>query len=306
MKTIVSVLLTAIFSVSVMAQSPVNLKYNLDLNKKYKIKFVDNRIEKTQMYGTEQIKETETNFYFTLKPLNKANDFFMAQVQFDTVDISVSMPKMEMTSRKEGSISSEKAEDVMACILNRLCKSTLVVKMAYSGHVVDILNYPIVAKTVLSDLDSLNGQNAAMRPQLEMMIEKGSLKSWIEMITVYLPNKEVNKDETWKIQITNSQGLGSLITVDYKLNDLSENEASINGEIKIDPAGKTMEMNGAKITGDLRGTGKNEMKIDPNSGWVNNRSSEIQLSGTINVNAQGQAMAIPMEITNTTIIIGLN
>ncbi len=307
MRTIVSVLLTAIFSVSVMAQSPVNLKYNLEPNKSYQVKSISNQHEKSTMQGMEQIKDTESTSYFTLKALNKGEEFFMAQVKFDSILISISTPKMEINSSKEGSMTSEKPDEIMNCVLNRLCRNTLLVKMAYSGHVIDIMNHELIAKTVLSDLDSLKGMMAmSLKPRIEMVVEKNSLKSMIESITVYLPNKEISKGEKWKTQVTNSQGLGSLISTDFQLNELSNNEAAITGDVTIDPTGNTMEMNGAKISGELRGKGTTEMKINPTTGWIVNGKSEIQLSGNLNVNAQGQSFQIPMEITTTTETIGLN
>ena len=307
MKTILSILLTITLGLSMFAQSPVNLKYNLELNKDYRVKSINNQRDKSTMQGVEQIKDTESTSYFTLKALNKGNDFFMAQVKFDSILYSISAPKMEINSSNEGNMTSEKPEEIMDCVLNRLCKSTLLVKMAYSGHVIDIMNHAVIEKAVLSDIDSLKGMmKMSLKPRIEMMVEKGSLKGMIESITVYLPNKEINKGEKWNTQFTNSQGLGSLISTDYTLNDINNNEASLSGDINIEPAGKTMEMNGAKITGELRGLGKTEMKINPNSGWIVNGKSNIQLSGNLNVNAQGQSFSIPMEITMNTENIGLN
>jgi len=307
MKTILSILLTVTFGLSMFAQSPVNLKYNLELNKNYQVKSTSNQHEKSTMQGMEQIKDTESTSYFTLKALNKGNDFFMAQVQFDTITVSISAPKMEINSANEGSMTSEKPEEIMDCVLNRLCKSTLVVKMAYSGHVIDIMNHAVVSKTILSDIDSLKGQvGASLKPRIEMMVEKEAMKSMIESITVYLPNKEISKGDKWDTQFTNSQGLGSLISTNYTLNDINNGEAAMTGEISVEPTGKTMEMNGAKISGELRGLGKTEMKVNTNSGWIISGKSDVQLSGNLNVNAQGQSFSIPMEITMNTETIGLN
>jgi hypothetical protein len=309
MKTIVSVLLTAIFSVSVMAQSPVNLKYNLEKNKVYKAKTIVSQNQKRTMQGVDQVIEVENTLYLSMKALSLAPDFFMAEVKFDTIKNSVSMPKMEFSSAIEGNIKSDNTDEIMNCVLNRLSKSTLLVKMAYSGHVIDIMNQPVVAKTVLMDVDSIKGQNAVMlKPRIEMMVQKEDLKSMVENITVLHPNKKVNKGEKWNTQFTSSNGgFGFLISTDYTLNETKGNEAIINGEVNLEPAAmKPMEMNGAKITMELRGKGQTEMNVDANTGWVINGKSEIQMSGNMNVEAQGQSFPIPMEITMTTETIGLN
>lgn len=303
MKTIVSTLLMAIFSISIMAQSPAKLKYNLEKNKIYKVKSTVSQNQKRTMQGVDQVTEVENTLYFSMKALNQAPDFFIAEVKFDTIKNSVSMPKMEFTSSLEGDMKSEKTDDIMNCALNRLSKSTLLVKMAYSGHVIDIMNQPIVAKTVLMDVDSIKGQNAVMlKPRIEMMVQKEDLKSMIENITVLHPNKDVKKGDKWSTQYTSTNsGFGFLVSTDYTLNELDKKEAAISGEVSFEPAAlKPMEMNGAKISMELRGKGKTEIKINPVSGWVINSKSDIQMSGNMNVEAQGQSFPIPMEITMTT------
>ncbi len=309
MKTIVSVLLTTIISVSVMAQSPVNLKYNLEKNKVYKAKTIISQNQKRTMQGVDQVTEVENTLCLSMKALSLTPEFFMAEVKFDSIANSVSMPKMEFSSANEGNIKSDNTDEIMNCILNRLSKSTLLVKMAYSGHVIDIMNQPVVAKTVLMDIDSIKGKNAPMlKPRIEMMVQKEDLKSMIENITVLHPNKEVNKGEKWSTQFTSSNGgFGFLISTDYTLNETKGDEAAINGEINLEPAAmKPMEMNGAKISMELRGKGQTEMNVNTNSGWIINGKSEIQMSGNMNVEAQGQAFPIPMEVTMTSEIIGLN
>jgi hypothetical protein len=303
MKTIVSVLFTAIFSISLMAQSPVNLKYNLEKGKTYRVKTVMKQNQKRTMQGTEQVTEVENTLYFSLKALSLTPDFFIAEVKFDTITNSVSMPKMEFSSAIEGDMKSEKTDDIMNCVLNRLSKSTLVVKMAYSGHVIDIMNHQVVAKTILMDVDSIKGQSAMMlKPRIEMMAQKEDLKSMIEGITVLHPNKNVAIGDKWNTQYTSSGGgFGFLISTAYTLNKLDKKEASIKGEINIEPAAmKPMEMNGAKITMELRGTGEVEMQVAPTTGWIINGKSETQMSGNMNVEAQGQTYPMPMEIIMTT------
>lgn len=299
MKTILSLLFVAFLYSSVQAQAPVNLKYNLELNKTYRLKSSNTLNQKTSMYGNEQLTEVKNVSYFSIKALKNAPDFFMAQVKFDTIMNSTSMPKMEMTSANPGNMKSENPVEISNCFLNRMANSTFLVKMDYSGHVIDIMNYDVIAKVLLADVDSLQGQiGASVKPRLVKMSEKETLKGMIEAITAYLPNKEIAKGEKWTTNYKNSAGgFGMLYNMDYKLDDLQGNSAKLSSAITIEPAGdKPMEVNGSEITSDMRGLGEAQMTINPATGWIENGTSKVHLGGNLTVKAQGQEFQIPTEI----------
>lgn len=309
MRTILSLFAATFLSFSIMTQAQVELKYNLEKGKTYKVKSSMTMDQTTKMQGMEQNNTIENVSYFSLKALNMANDFFMAQVRFDTIFTSTTMPPMTITSANEGNIKSDKPEEIMGAIMNRLCKSTFLVKMAYSGHVIDIMNYDVMTKVIMADIDSIKGQMAmAIKPRVESMMEKKALKGMIESITVYLPNKEVKNGDKWNTQFTSySGGFGSLSSTDYTLEKISKKEAVVKGEAKMEPvAGKPMVMNGAEITSELRGVGTSELIINPKTGWIKSGTSEIQMSGNLNVNAQGNQMQIPVEAKIKSETIELN
>ena len=309
MKTIVSILILAMFSLSSVAQSSANLKFNLEKNKTYRLKSSTVMDQKITVQGTEQLTEVKNILYFSIKALNASNDFFMAQIRFDTIFNSTSMPQMEMSSKNKGNMKSSDAKEITDCFMNRLSNSTLVVKMDYSGHVIDIMNFQVIEKVLLADIDSIQGQaEMTLKPRLTMMAEKEALKGMIEGITVYLPNKVVKTGDKWDVSYkSKSGGFGMYVNSSIVLSDLKKDEATLTGDIAIEPAAdKPMEMNGAEITADLRGLGKFDMKINPTTGWIINNTSTMQLKGDLNVKAQGQDMQIPMEINSNTEIMSLD
>jgi hypothetical protein len=210
---------------------------------------------------------------------------------------TVSMPPMELNSAEKGDIQSENPVDVTNCILNRLSKSTLLVKMGYTGHVQDILNHTVIEQTVLVGIDSLKGQAAMAKGQLEMMVNKNALTGMIEGITAHLPGKEVNKGTKWESSyVSRSGGVGMSFTANYELKELSGERALVEGEVMVEPeSSEPTMMNGAEITNELKGLGKTNMEIDPDTGWIIHASSKIQLSGNMHVKAPGQNMSIPVE-----------
>lgn len=309
MKTLLLALIV-VFGLSANAQqAPLNLKLNLEKNKTYRLKSSSTINQKQVMQGMEQVTDMTNDTWFSLKPLSFKEDFFLAEVKFDTLKLSNSMPKMEVSSANEGDYSSAKPEEILQCAYNRLSKSTFLVKFAHTGHVIDIMNYDINAKNILEGIESIQGQMAMMiKPRIEMMAEKDAIKTMIESLTVYLPNKEVNKGDNWDVQFTIKNGPIAIYSkMNFLLEDFQDNAASIKGKITLEPAPcKPADMNGAKISGEMRGLGESDMQVDQNTGWVIKSNSNMQLKGNLNISMQGQEMQMPMEMKMQTEINSLD
>lgn len=306
MKSFLSFIFLLLVPGILLAQS-TDLKYNLKKGETYKVKSSSVQDQTMSMQGQERKMETKNVSYFSLKMLDAKPDFFLAEVKFDTIKTSISMPAMEFTSAEKGDINSENPVDVTNSILNRLSNSTLVVRMAYTGHVEDIMNHQVIRQTVLAGTDSLKGQAAMAKGQLEKMVEKDALIGMIEGVTAYLPNEEVKEGASWESSIVSiNGGIGMAINNDYTLKEISGNTATIESDVIVEPAStEPTMMNGAEITNNLRGLGKSEMKINPETGWIMQGTAEIQLTGTMDVKAPGQNMSLPIEtrITSETTAI---
>lgn len=307
MRTFLSLIFITLFCSSLFSQS-TDLKYKLEKGKTYKVKSTSTYNQKMTVQGMERITETNSISYVSLKMLDAKPDFFLAEVKFDTTKTTVSMPPMELNSAEEGDINSENVVEVMKCIMNRLSKSTIVAKMSYTGHVQDIMNHALIKKTVLAGTDSLKGQAAMAKGQIEMMVDKEALIGTIESVTAYLPNAEVKQGGKWETSfISKNGGVGMNITTNYALKELSKKNATIAGDVIVEPdSSEPMMMNGAEITNELRGLGKSNMEVDPSTGWIKSGSSKIQLSGNMHVKAQGQDMTLPLEAQITSETIAVN
>lgn len=296
MKSLLALIILAIYS-SILFSQTTELKYNLEKGKTYRVKASTVQDQTMTMQGTERQTETKSLSYFSIKMLDPKPDFFIAEVKFDTIKTTISMPPMGLTSAEKGDINSENPVDVTNCVLNRLSNSTLVVRMDYSGHVQDIMNHQVIEQNILDGTDSLKGQAAMAKPQLEMMVGKDALTGMIEGVTAYLPNKEVKTGATWESSfVSKNGGVGMTINSTFKLTDLSKKIAVLEGDVIVEPASsEPMMMNGAEITNNLRGLGKSSMEVDPDTGWIINGSSKMQMSGTMEIKAPGQNMSMPIE-----------
>ncbi len=308
MKTIFSFLLMSAMFFSLSAQKSVRLKYNLELNKTYRAKQSSIQDTKQTVQGNQQSVQVTNTIVMSLKPLKIDDSSMIAEVRFDTIIIITSTPQMEINSSKEGDLHSTDPGKVLECFLNRLSNSTILVKMTNAGKVTGIMNIDQVAASVLQDADSIQGPAAAsVKNRAEMIVGEKSIKTMIEGFTAYLPGNEVKVGDKWDSNLKiSSGGMDMEMNTTYKLNKLDNNMAEISGDVIIDSSGsEPMEMNGAKITPDIRGIGKTEITVDAQTGWIVKGSYKQQLKGDLNVSAPGTSMQIPVEINSDGEVVAL-
>jgi hypothetical protein len=217
-----------------------------------------------------------------------------------------------MSSVSEGDIKSAETADVMSCIMNRLSKNALYVKMDFTGKPFEIVNLKMLPDIIMKDTSSitLTGPTAAaVKKQIINMVSDNSLKTMIEMFTWCLPGKQVSTGDNWNVtQQTNSGGMTLDIVTTYHLDGLSGNNANITAESNIKAADNAnpIESGGAKVTyDDLKGLSKSTMVIDIRTGLIVEDKGKTHITGNLGVSAPGFSMQIPMDINGESKVIAL-
>ena len=275
MKTLVSTVVALLVAGTMLAQT-ANLKFNLDKNKTYRVKTTTEQTTSYSGGGMQQTSNINLSMFISLKPVSFSSDNFSAEVRFDTMNFSLTMPtmKLEISSAKEGNIKSPDIATAMGCLYHRLCSNTFSVKMSYSGNVMEISNYQTIADNILQGIDSLQGQAQMMQQQAKGMFTEPALRGMIEAVTAYLPGKEVKEGDKW-VSVVNQVGMGATMqtTNNLKLKKISGKQAEITGDATIEPTG------GAQS--DIRGVSKSSLTIDIQSGWIIKGSSKQHSQGTM-------------------------
>lgn len=257
--------------------------------------------------GTEQSIQTNVTSVLSLKPLKQLEEEMMVQVSFDTIHTIISQPPMDINSALPGDLNSNDPAKVMECIMNRLANSTFLVKMTNTGRIIEFMNLEPNVAGILQGLDSIQGQAAPfIRQRAGTIIEENALRSMIESVTAYLPGTQLKIGEKWDINLRLAGGgmfMGQ--TGSYKLESLDKTTGDISGNLIVESEPGSFEMNGAKISPDIRGLGKSELTIDTKTGWIIKGTIKQQMKGELSVNAQGNNMTIPMEINSTSELVAL-
>lgn len=299
MKTIRLIIFFAMISMSAISQKSADLSFNLKENAVYRVKATTVQNTNQTVMGNEQSIQTNSVTVFSLKPLKKMESEMITEVRFDTLITFISQPQMEINSSNPGDLTSENPADILSCIYNRMSNTSFLARMDYAGNVTGFMNLESLMDDIMQGTDSLKGQSATFILQrVKTFLNEKSLKTMIESVTVYLPGKEVKKGDKWDLSSTiTGGGMDMSQDATYQLVNLSRDEAEITGEKVVESLPGTMEMNGAQITPDIRGIGKIDLIVDPNTGWLISGNSKQQLKGEMSVNAGGNLFNIPVEIT---------
>jgi hypothetical protein len=314
MKKILLSCITVLFSITILAQNTANLKMNLEKNKVYRLKSVSEQTITQTVNGVQQTTDSKVNYTLSLKMIDATADFMITEVHFDTLITNTNtMGKLiTISSVNEGDIKSTEMADVLSCIMNRLSKNALYVKMDFAGKPIEIVNSKMMSDIITKDTSSITlaGQTAAaVKKQIINMVSDNDLKTMIGMFTWCLPGKQVSTGDNWNVtQQMNSGGMMLDITTTYHLDGLNGNNANITVESNIKAAANAdpIESGGAKVTyDDLKGLNKSTMVIDIRTGLIVEDNAKTHITGNLGISAPGFSMQMPMDISGESKVIAL-
>jgi len=314
MKKIFLLCITILFCASITAQNTANLKMNLEKNKVYRLKSVSEQTVTQTMNGVQQTTESKVDYTLSLKMIDMTADIIVTEVHFDTLTTKTNtMGKMvNISSVSEGDIKSKEMADVLSCIMNRLSKNALYVKMDFMGKPVEIVNLKMLTAIVLKDTSSITlaGPTAeAVKTQIANMVGENDIKTMIEMFTYCLPGKQVSTGESWDItQKMNSGGMMLDIITTYHLDGINGNYADITAESIIKAAENADPIKSGPATviyDDLKGLSKSSMVIDIRTGLIIENKGKTHISGNLGVSGPGFSMQIPLDINGESKVIAL-
>jgi hypothetical protein len=303
-----------LISVAMMAQNGPNLKLNLEKNKTYRLKSATEQTVSQTINGNQQTTETTVDYTLSIKLLDATADFMVTEIRIDTMKTNTNaMGKtINVSSTKEGNMTSGESTDVMSCILNRLSKNSIYAKLDYTGKVIDIVNAKMLSDVIMKDTSSITiagAMGAGVKKQIAGLISTKTLTTTIEMFTYHLPGKQVAAGDSWDINVnTTSGGMSLDINTRYHLNGINGNSAnlSVDSEIKTAANAEPIISGPAKVTyDDLKGLSKSTMVIDVRTGLVTEQKAKTHIAGNLGITAPGMTMTMPMDINGESNISAL-
>lgn len=298
MKTIVVSLFFIIMSLSIMSQTPLTLKLNLEKGKVYTIKTSSQQKIQQTASGQQVSVDVLSNRVVSYRVLDKKDDIMEVEFSFDTIASKINSPmySRETNSAKPGTEPLEK-------ILNKLSSTKLVVNLSTAGKFLEFVNYSKFRENVLMVLDSIpTSKKETAIKQAESLLKETALRSMIEPFFAYLPDKAIKIDDKWETSyMSSSNDIASVVLNTFTLKDVDNNTASFTGTSEMESLPSNNP--NAQMTQELKGTSSSEGSLDIVSGLCL-KSTEIGLyEGKTTVKSNAEEMVIPMRINVKSVTI---
>ena len=295
MKTFISSLVFALLGLTLVAQSPVSLKLNLEKGKVYKIKSTSKQAIQQTANGQQYAIDVASNTVFSFKVLKQENNVMDIEFKLDTIASKISSPMFsrETNSAKPGNEPLEK-------IMNKMSTYKIIAKITTAGKFVQFVNLGKFTDSILFVLDSVPASKRDdARKQADALLKESAIKSIIEPMFSYLPEKAVNIGDTWETSYFNVSGTMSILSLNtHKLEGIENNLARVSGTSEAEAMPSTDPT--AKMTQELKGTSTFNSTIDLITGLSLRNVSKSHFEGVTKMMNGTTEMVMPMKIDGET------
>ncbi len=300
MKKIILNLLCSVLLISSYAQT--SIKLNPEINKPYSYQSIVKQTIIQSVNNIERTTYTENISYYTLKFLEKSNDFYICEIKFDSILIKTNSGgyNFNINSKKTGNLKSDDLSEVLNYFLNKHCNNSLFVKVSTTGKVIEIINYKIFYNIIMNNIDSVNTKiSPIITNQLNNLTNEKTIKNNIESYFLYIPeNENINLNDIWNINYTfENNGMSFDVNYNFKLIEINDQLIKINNEILMKSANKEpINYEGNKISNNLKGSGKGSYIIKKTDGMIKESNIDQRIYGSLTLEIQGNSMEMPTTI----------
>jgi len=299
MKTLITSVFFALCAVSLMAQTSVNLKLNLEKGKVYSIKTTSKQAIQQTYNGQQFAIDVNSNSVFSYKVLQQVNDIMDIEFKFDTLASKISSPMFN----KETNSAKPASSDPTEIIMNKISTYKLIAKISTAGKFISFVNYDKFKDNVMFVMDSIPATKRDDAKKIaDGLLKETALQSMVEPLFAYLPEKEVKTNDNWETSFFIVASNISMLSLNsYTLKGVENNLANITGTSEIE----SMPSNdpNAQMTQELKGKSTIDGSIDLKTGLIVKSTSTSLFEGTTTVKNNGEEMKMPMKIDGQSITI---
>jgi hypothetical protein len=299
MKKLISTVFFTLLGISLMAQTPVNLKLNLEKGKVYKVKSSNKQVMKITAGGQQINIDVLSSSVVNYKVLKQENGVMDIEFKFDTISSKTSSPM----GSKETNSAKPATNDPVEKIMNKMSTYSIVAKISTAGKFINFVNYSTFKDNVMFVLDSIpTTKRDQAKTAADMLLKESAVKSMIEPLFAYLPETPVKTGDTWETTyIRSASGMSMLALNSFTLKGVEKDMATVSGKTDIESLPSTDAS--AQMSQELKGSMTFEGTIDVATGLALKNTSKGHIEGTTTVKNNGNEMKMPIEVDSQSEII---
>ncbi len=309
MKSLIALLSFVILTSPLCAQKQ-NLSFNLQKGSTYFQTMTANSAI-NQNFGGQSM---DIKMTIVGKMSYKVNDFknnlYSMDVKYESMTMKMGMQGMNMEFSSDKNEGGDQLSVMMSKLLGALTKSPFQIEMTNKGKIQSIKNIDVLFDKMFDEFPSLSPeQKAQLKGQLAQSYGGDAFKSNFEMAMAIYPEKPVAVGEKWIVNSSSKSGMDLKIVSEYLLADATGSINTLKGASKLEVADKNIftPSNGLEMKFDVSGDMATELKVNKQTGWI----EEGKLTQTLKGNAQTKdspqtpgGMTIPMTIETNMSISG--
>jgi len=309
MKKNVVVLLFAIGMVVLLSCNgdKYSLKFKPAVGITYKLKQETEQSIKQTVNGKVEQVTNNTTMILSFLVKSKIDDMTIIDVTIDRVIYSMNSAQLNMSFDSDKRPIPE--DNMIARIFADLVGKSLTITFNYTGEILKVEGSSLIFETIIN---GLNLPNPAAREQLRQtmnqVIGEKAFKGNMGMITYIFPEKPVSIGSSWKNNTVLEQLVPTEINNEWKLESVNDGKAIIKGtsDILAENVMPIANMGQMSTVYNLRGTQDAVIEIDEFSGWILSAEMNNVVTGTIEIDAEGKPVTIPLEFTTHTTYLSAN
>ena len=299
MKKIISSVIFTLLGISLMAQAPVSLKLNLVKGKVYTVKSTSKQTMQISANGQQIAIDISSKNVVSYKVLSQLNDVMDIEFKFDTIASKSSSPM----GSKETNSAKPAGNDPLEKIMNKISQNTIIAKISTGGKFVDFVTYSKFKDNVMFVLDSIPAvKRDQAKTQAEGLLKESAVKSMIEPLFAYLPEKPVKVGDTWETSFIQSANNMSMLCMNsFELKSIENNVAAVSGKSEIESL-PSNDPN-AQMSQELKGNITFDGMIDMATGLRLKNSSKGHIEGTTTMKNNGNEMKMPVKLESESEVV---
>lgn len=275
------------------------LKLNLEKGKTYTQKMTANTSMNQTIEGRQLDSKIQITGMMAYTVTDIQNEMYEMEVSYKNLGLSMSLP----SGTQQWNSDNKDESDIMSTILGSMIDQPFGIKLTTSGRVIEVKNIEVLFGHLFDKFPQLTqAQQEQLKAQLMKSYGEKAIKGNLEMCLAIFPDTPVTQGDTWKVNTRLESTMDARISTTYTFSDIQKSYYTISGvsDMKTVDSDTYFETNGMSIKYDLAGSMISEIKVNPQTGWVNESAVEQKMSGTAYIldgpNMPG-GMEMPMSFT---------
>jgi hypothetical protein len=293
-------LLLTVFLLGFSPVKKVDLSLNLNVGDVYHHNYKMNTDIKQDINGQEMNINLDINSDMSYEVLQKSNSSYEMKVMYKSIAMNMKSPmgSMQFDSKNPGS------ENVFTKLLNQMIDFELIATINFDGTIADIKNVDAMYKSMFDQFPELpEAQRAQLESQLRQTFGKEALAGNMEMVTAIFPGKKIGEGDTWENKTELKGGMEGTVNNKYTLKELDGSIAIVERESTIESDATEKMVNGMPAIYNLKGTMNSTLKVDVNTGWIQEGNISQSMGGMVEIKDNPQVpggLTFPMEMISKT------